>query len=99
MYTSDRQGERALEGKAKTGDRRGFIPMQLQQHGDLSTMPAANTKSGRVQTMFEGIDPAGQSNNSEEDLNQNEMEALLRESASPITIKRGDVVEGVIVRI
>ncbi len=74
--------------------------MQVQQHGDLSTMPAANTKSGRVQTMFEGIDPEGQSsNNSEEDLNQNEMEALLKESAGPITIKRGDVVEGVIVRI
>ena len=74
--------------------------MQAQQHGDLSTMPAANTNSGRVQTMIEGNDPEGQSNNtSEEELNQNEMEALLRGTASPITIKRGDVVEGVIVRI
>ena len=74
--------------------------MQAQQHSDLSTMPAANTNSERVQTMIEGNDPEGQSNNtSEEELNQNEMEALLRGTATPITIKRGDVVEGVIVRI
>lgn len=76
--------------------------MQVQQHGDLSTEPAANTTSGRVQTMLEGNDPIGQSNNhsdESEELNQNEMEALLAASASPINIKRGDVVEGVIVRI
>ena len=73
--------------------------MQVQKHGDLSTMPAANLKSGRVQTMFEENDPEGQSNNPEETGDFNEMEALLRESANPITIKRGDVVEGVIVRI
>src|SRR5215471_12087293 len=75
--------------------------MQVQQHGDLSTMPAANLKSGRVQTMYEGNDPEEQSNNNtpEETNEINEMEALLRESATPITIKRGDVVEGVIVRI
>ncbi len=76
--------------------------MQVKQHGDLSTMPAANTRSGRVQTMFEGNDPVGQNNNNPEeaeDFNQNEMEALLAASANPINIKRGDVVEGVIVRI
>src|SRR5438270_5692852 len=73
--------------------------MQAQQHGDLSTKPAANLKSGRVQTMFEENDPEGQSNNPEEMGDFNEMAELLRESASPITIKRGDVVEGVIVRI
>src|SRR6185312_822371 len=72
------------------------------QHGDLSTMPAANLKSGRVQTMIEGNDPQGQNNNNPEeveDFNQNEMEALLAASANPINIKRGDVVDGVIVRI
>jgi small subunit ribosomal protein S1 len=75
--------------------------MQAQQHGDLSTMPAENFNSGRVQTMIEGNDPQGQNNNPEEveDFNQNEMEALLAASTTPITIKRGDVVEGVIVRI
>src|SRR6266516_1372885 len=76
--------------------------MQAQQHGDLSTMPAANLKSGRVQTMIEGNDPQGQNNNNPEeveDFNQNEMEALLAASTTPINIKRGDVVEGVIVRI
>ncbi len=73
--------------------------MQVQKHGDLSTMPATNLKSGRVQRMFEENDPEGQSNNPEETGDFNEMEALLRESANPITIKRGDVVEGVIVRI
>ena len=76
--------------------------MQVQQHGDLSTKPAANTKSGRVQTMLEGNDPVGKNNDNSdevEDFNQNEMEALLAASASPINIKRGDVVEGVIVRI
>jgi ribosomal protein S1 len=76
--------------------------MQANQHGDLSTMPAANLKSGRVQTMIEGNDPQGQNNNNPEeveDFNQNEMEALLAASANPINIKRGDVVEGVIVRI
>jgi small subunit ribosomal protein S1 len=74
--------------------------MQVQQHGDLSTMPAANQNSGRVQTMTEGYDPQEQMNsNPEEELNQNEMEALLAASTTPINIKRGDVVEGVIVRI
>src|SRR5690348_7578649 len=74
--------------------------MQAQQHGDLSTKPAANLKSGRVQTMFEENDPEGQSNNNPEEMGDfNEMAELLRESASPINIKRGDVVEGVIVRI
>jgi len=74
--------------------------MQAQQHGDLSTMPAANQNSGRVQTMTKGNDPQEQMNsNPEEDLNQNEMEALLAASTTPINIKRGDVVEGVIVRI
>jgi small subunit ribosomal protein S1 len=77
----------------------GILPMQLQKHGDLSTMPATNLKSGRVQTMLVENDPEGQSNNTEETGEINEMEALLRESANPINIKRGDVVEGVIVRI
>src|SRR6266704_2420076 len=74
--------------------------MQAQQHDDLSTMPAANLKSGRVQTMYEGNDPEEQNNNTPEETSEiNEMEVLLRESATPITIKRGDVVEGVIVSI
>ena len=74
--------------------------MQAQQHGDLPTMPAANHNSGRVQTMFEDKDPEEQtSNNAEEMSDFNEMAALLAESATPINIKRGDVVEGVIVRI
>src|SRR5215467_4942911 len=76
--------------------------MQVQQHGDLSTMPAANLKSGRVQTMYEGNNPEEQNSNSstpQETGEINEMEVLLRESANPITIKRGEVVEGVIVRI
>src|SRR6266480_4513843 len=77
--------------------------MQAQQHGDLSTMPAANHESGRVQTMFEENDQEGQnstSNNNPEEMEDfNEMAALLEKSASPINIKRGDVVEGVIVRI
>jgi len=75
--------------------------MQAQQHGDLSTMPAANLNSERVQTMIEGNDPQGQNNSNPEveDMNQNEMEALLAASTTPINIKRGDVVEGVIVRI
>ncbi|GCE13462.1 30S ribosomal protein S1 [Tengunoibacter tsumagoiensis] len=53
--------------------------------------------------MIEGIDPQGHMNsNTEEveDYNQNDMAALLAEAANnPISIKRGDVVEGVIVRI
>src|SRR5213082_2312180 len=77
--------------------------MQAQQHGDLSTMPAANHESGRVQTMFEENDQEGQnntSNNNPEEMEDfNEMADLLEKSASPINIKRGDVVEGVIVRI
>src|SRR6266481_1076482 len=75
--------------------------MQAQKHGDLSTMPAENLKSGRVQTMFEENDPEGKSsNNSTEEMGDfNEMEALLAASTNPISIKRGDVVDGVIVRI
>jgi len=73
--------------------------MQAKWHGDLSTMPAANSTSGRVQTMFEGHDPAETNKSSDEMGDINEMEALLRASANPINIKRGDVVEGVIVRI
>src|SRR5258708_29758978 len=74
--------------------------MQVQKHGYLSTMPAANLNSGRVQTMFEENVPEGQSNNSSEEMNDfNEMEALLAESNTPINIKRGDVVDVVIVRI
>src|SRR5438552_4566277 len=76
--------------------------MQSQQHGDLSTKPAANFKSGRVQTMFEENDQEGQnnSNNNPEEMGDfNEMATLLEQSASPINIKRGEVVEGVIVRI
>jgi small subunit ribosomal protein S1 len=75
--------------------------MQAQQHGDLSTMPAANLNSGRVQTMIEGNDPQGHNNSNPEveNFSQNEMEALLAASTTPINIKRGDVVEGVIVRI
>jgi small subunit ribosomal protein S1 len=75
--------------------------MQTQQHGDLSTMPAANFNSGRVQTMLEEQNPEeGQNNNSPDETGEiNDMAALLAESASPISVKRGDVVEGVIVRI
>jgi small subunit ribosomal protein S1 len=73
--------------------------MQAKQHGDLSTMPATNHKSGRVQMMFDENDQEGQNNNSEEMDDYNEMADLLEKSASPINIKRGDVVEGVIVRI
>jgi len=74
--------------------------MQAQQHGDLSTEPAVNHNSGRVQTMTEGNDLQGQNNPEEvEEFSQNEMEKLLAEAATPTNIKRGDVVEGVIVRI
>ena len=78
----------------------GILPMQSHQHGELSTMPAANHNSGRVQTMFEEIDPEGQNTNNPEEMGEmNDMAALLEQSANPISIKRGDVVEGVIVRI
>src|SRR5437868_3117313 len=73
--------------------------MQAQEHGDLSTRLAANHKSGRVQTMFEENDQERQNSNPEEMGEFNEMAALLAQSSSPISIKRGDVVEGVIVRI
>ena len=74
--------------------------MQAHKHGDLSTMPAANLKSGRVQTMYEGNDEQGKNNTNPEEMNDfNEMEALLAASTTPINIKRGDVVDGVIVRI
>lgn len=72
--------------------------MQVSKHGDLSTMPAANLKSGRVQTMYEEHDPQGQYEG-EDSGEINEMEALLASHAAPINIKRGDVVDGVIVRI
>src|SRR6266702_1481366 len=73
--------------------------MQAQEHGDLSTKLAANHKSGRVQTMFEENDQERQNSNPEEMGEFNQMAALLAQSSSPISIKRGDVVEGVIVRI
>src|SRR6266480_7193914 len=73
--------------------------MQAQEHDDLSTRLAANHKSGRVQTMFEENDQERQNSNPEEMGEFNEMAALLAQSSSPISIKRGDVVEGVIVRI
>src|SRR5438067_8720065 len=73
--------------------------MQAQEHGDLSTRLAANHKSGRVQTMFEENDQERQNSNTEEMGEINEMAALLEQSSNPISIKRGDVVEGVIVRI
>src|SRR5258706_10928118 len=51
--------------------------------------------------MFEENDQEGQNNNNnQEEMGEfNEMAALLEQSVSPINIKRGDVVEGVIVRI
>src|SRR5437763_2405588 len=73
--------------------------MQAQEHGDLSTKLAANHKNGRVQTMVEENDQERQNSNPEEMGEFNEMAALLAQSSSPISIKRGDVVEGVIVRI
>jgi len=74
--------------------------MQAKQHGDLSTMPAANLTSGRVQTMFEGKDQEGRNHTNPDEVEDfNEMAALLESSTTPINIKRGDVVDGVIVRI
>jgi small subunit ribosomal protein S1 len=76
--------------------------MQVQQHGDLSTKPAANLISGRVQMMTEANDQQEQQNSHSEEMeefSQNEMEALLAASTAPTNIKRGDVVEGMIVRI
>ncbi|HET8912902.1 MAG TPA: S1 RNA-binding domain-containing protein [Ktedonobacteraceae bacterium] len=75
--------------------------MQAQQHGDLSTVPAANDESGQEQKMFNETNPEGSDSNTnpEEASDYNEMEALLAASANPISIKRGDVVEGTIVRI
>jgi len=87
------------EGRQKPWIEGGILPMHSQKHGDLSTMPAENLKSGRVQTMFEENDPEAQSNGPEETGEINEMEALLAASTTPINIKRGDVVDGVIVRI
>jgi small subunit ribosomal protein S1 len=49
--------------------------------------------------MYEEKDPEEQTSNTPEEGEYNEMAALLAESANPINIKRGDVVEGVIVRI
>jgi small subunit ribosomal protein S1 len=74
--------------------------MQAQKYGKLATMPAANLKSGRVQTMFEGNDQEGLNHTNPEEVEDfNEMAALLESSTTPINIKRGDVVDGVIVRI
>jgi len=74
--------------------------MQAKKHGDLSTMPAANLTSGRVQTMFEGKDQEGRNHTNPDEVEDfNEMAALLESSTTPINIKRGDVVDGVIVRI
>src|SRR5256712_2639770 len=74
--------------------------MHDEQHGDLSTKPAANFNSGRVQTMIEEHDQEGQNNSNSEGMGEiNEMAALLEQSSNPINIKRGDVVDGVIVRI
>ena len=74
--------------------------MRREQHGDLSTMPAANLTSGRVQTMFEGKDQEGRNHTNPDEMEGfNEMAALLESSTTPINIKRGDVVDGVIVRI
>src|SRR5207245_5672304 len=76
------------------------VPMQAQQHGDFSTKTETNHISRWVQMMFDENDQEGQNNiNPEEMDDYNEMAALLEKSASPINIKRGDVVEGVIVRI
>jgi len=72
--------------------------MQESKHGDLSTMPATNLNSGRVQTMYEENDLQG-NHDSEEGNDFNEMEALLAAHTTPTNIKRGDVVDGVIVRI
>ncbi len=58
--------------------------MQIQQHGDLSTMPATNFKSGRVQTMLEEQNPEGQNNNSTDETGEiNDMAALLAEICQP----------------
>lgn len=77
--------------------------MQAQQRGDLSTMPTANQNNGQVQTMSDEIVPNGQHNSNYDDTGDagevNDMATLLENSNSPINIKRGDVVEGVIVRI
>jgi small subunit ribosomal protein S1 len=74
--------------------------MQAKKHGNLSTMPAANLTSGRVQTMFEGKDQEGRNHTNPDEVEDfNEMAALLESSTTPINIKRGDVVDGVIVRI
>jgi len=72
--------------------------MQESKHGDLSTMPAANLNSGRVQMMYEENDLQG-NHDGEEANDFNEMEALLAAHTTPTNIKRGDVVDGVIVRI
>jgi small subunit ribosomal protein S1 len=64
-------------------------------------MPAENQNSGRVQTMIEGNDLQEQNSSNPEEsetYSQNEMAALLG-LTNPVSIKRGDVVEGVLVRI
>src|SRR5438874_12853011 len=74
--------------------------MHDEQHGDLSTKPAGNFNSGLVQTMTEEHDQESQNTSNSEEMGEiNEMAALLEQSSNPINIKRGDVVEGVIVRI
>ncbi len=50
--------------------------------------------------MIEEHDQEGQNSSNSEEMGEiNEMAALLEQSSNPISIKRGDVVEGVIVRI
>jgi len=50
--------------------------------------------------MFEGKDQEGRNHTNPEEVEDfNEMAALLESSTTPINIKRGDVVDGVIVRI
>src|SRR5207244_8491877 len=68
--------------------------------GDITTMTETKHKRGQEQMMLEENDQEGQNNNNPEEMGDfNEMATLLKKSASPINIKRGDVVEGVIVRI
>ena len=58
--------------------------MQAQQHGDLSTMPATNHKSGRVQMMFDENNQEGQNNNNPEEMDDyNEMAALPKNQPVP----------------
>lgn len=73
--------------------------MQAQQHGDLSTPPAEKTQSGQVQTMSEAREPETSRTGNPEESEDLNMEALLASANNPTSLKRGDVVEGEIVRI